>query len=268
MHDFHLAQGDRPILASMPHVGTEVPKFLLPRLTRAARAVPDTDWLLPELYDFLEHLGVSRLAAVHARQWVDLNRPPDDAPLYDGPTTGLVPHTLFDGRSAWQRGAAPDPSEVAIWLESGWRPYHRALGDELARLRRAHGEVVLLDLHSIRSRVPRLFEGRLPDVNLGTNDGASCDRSLTEALVRSVAGRGYDHVVDGRFRGGYITRFYGRPGDGVHAVQLELVQATYMDEDAPPAVSPERARRVRPVLRAFVEAALRWIEERTGSRGR
>lgn len=260
---FHLLRGDAPLLISLPHVGTRLPDDLEPRLALPARAVPDTDWLLVELYDFLPELGVTRLHAEMSRQTIDLNRPPDDTPLYTTTTTGLIPAELFDGTPAWLPGQAPTADEQAALLARYWKPYHDALRAERARLREAHGQMLLLDLHSIQSVVPRLFDGVLPELNIGTNRGRACPPSLAEALASAVAPSPYDHVVDGRFRGGFITRHYGRPEDGFHAVQLELSQVTYMDEAAAPRVHPERAAEVRPWLRAFVEAALRWIEERT-----
>lgn len=247
----------------MPHVGTALPAGVAERLTPPARSLPDTDWLLVELYDFLPELGVGRLHAVYSRQLIDLNRPPDDAPLYATTTTGLVPTELFDGTPSWREGEAPDADERAARLEAYWRPYHDALAAERARLRERHGEMLLLDLHSIGSVVPRLFEGVLPELNLGTNQGRSCAPGLAAALEQAVAPGPYRQVTDGRFRGGYITRRYGEPDAGLHALQLELSQATYMDEGAAPAIDAARAAEVRPWLRAFVEAALAWIVERT-----
>lgn len=262
---FHLRRGDAPVLVSMPHVGTTLPEDTAARLMPPARGLPDTDWLLVELYDFLPELGVTQLHAEFPRQLIDLNRPPDDTPLYATTTTGLVPGELFDGSPAWQPGEQPDASEQARLLERYWQPYHDALSEERARLRERHGEMLLLDLHSIRSAVPRLFEGTLPDFNLGTNQGRACPPSLARALEGALHDAPYAQVTDGRFRGGYITRRYGEPAKGLHALQLELSQATYMDEGPEPpgvetaVIDAARADRVRPWLRAFVEAALRWI---------
>ena len=252
----------------MPHVGTTLPEGLEARLAPPARALPDTDWLLVELYDFLPELGVTRLHAEHPRQLIDLNRPPDDAPLYATTTTGLLPAELFAGVPAWQPGEQPDAAEQAVLLDRYWRPYHDALSQERARLRERHGEMLLLDLHSIRSEVPRLFEGVLPDFNLGTNRGHASPPSLARALEEALVEGPYTQVTDGRFRGGYITRRYGEPAKGLHALQLELSQATYMDEAAlAPRIEDGRAAQVRPWLRAFVETALRWIEARTRGAG-
>jgi N-formylglutamate deformylase len=256
MDVFRLRHGTAPLLVSMPHGGTHLPQDIAARLTPIARTVPDTDWHLDRLYDFLDALGASVLVATHSRYVVDLNRPEDDASLYPGQdTTGLVPIDTF-AREPLYVGALPDAAERAARVERYWRPYHGALQGALAALRARHGYAVLWDAHSIRSEVPRFFSGRLADLNLGTAGGASCDARIEHALA-AVAARaaGYSHVMNGRFRGGYITRRYGRPAEGVHAVQLELSEATYMDEDPPFAFREDLARQVRPVLRELVAAA-------------
>lgn len=257
MDVFRLRHGSAPLLVSMPHVGTHLPEDIAARLTPVARTVPDTDWHLEQLYDFLDALGASVLVATHSRYVVDLNRPEDDANLYPGQdTTGLVPVDTF-ARQPLYRGAPPDAAERAERVERFWRPYHAALQATLATLRSRHGHVLLWDAHSIRSRVPRFFAGRLPDLNLGTAGGASCDARIEQALAAAAArATGYSHVMNGRFRGGYITRRYGRPAEGVHAVQLELSEATYMDEDPPFGFREDLATRVRPVLRELVAAAV------------
>ena len=255
MPTYRFTQGRIPLLVSMPHAGTALPLGFTERLSEPAQGVPDTDWHLPELYDFLEEIGCSVLTARYSRLVVDLNRPPDDAPLYATATTGLIPDKLFDGTPVYRPGAAPDETEKRERVERYWRPYHTRLEGELARLREAHGVAVLFEAHSIRSELPMLFGGRLPDFNLGTNNGESADPGLARTLADLLAGAaGYASVLNGRFKGGYITRHYGVPARDLHAVQLELVQATYMDETPPFAFRPDRADLVRPVLRRFVEA--------------
>lgn len=254
---YTLIEGTRPLLVSLPHGGLYVPPDLRERLAPEALAMPDTDWHVGRLYDFVHAMGVSVLAATHSRYVVDLNRPPDDAPLYAGPTTGLCPTVLFDGTPLYRPGSAPDAAEVADRRRRYWQPYHDALAAELARLRARHGYALLFDAHSIRSRVPRLFEGRLPDLNVGTYDGRSAAPELLEAVWAVCAGAaGYTSVVDGRFKGGYITRHYGAPARGVHAIQLELAQPTYMDEDPPWAYRADRAARLRPVLERLLTTLL------------
>lgn len=261
---YRFRQGTRPLLISMPHVGTHVPPLLAARFTDEARRVPDTDWHLERLYDFADELGASVLVATHSRYVIDLNRPPDNANLYPGrDTTSLCPIDTFDKTPVYAASDVPDEPEIAARVTAIWRPYHQKLQEELARLRSAHGSVALWDAHSIRSVLPRFFEGRLPDLNLGTADGASCDPALA-ADLREIAttAAGYTGVLDGRFKGGYITRTYGDPASGVHAVQLEMTQASYMQECWPFDYLPDLAVRVQPHVRRMVETALRFVERR------
>jgi N-formylglutamate deformylase len=257
--DFHA--GSAPLLVSMPHVGTELPDGMRGRLSEACAPLGDTDWHLPRLYDFVRDLGASVLAARYTRFAVDLNRPPDDTPLYATATTGLHPDILFDGRPAFLDGRALTKGECARFLDGIWKPYHRKIEEELTRLKSLHGRVVLFDAHSIAGEIPRLFEGLLPDFNLGTADGRSASPALARRLAEVLAAPGsggpvYRVAVNGRFKGGYITRHYGDPRNGIEAVQLELAQRTYMREAPPYDYLPEKADEVRPVLRRFVEAML------------
>jgi N-formylglutamate deformylase len=254
----------------MPHCGTYLPPTLRPRLTDAAQALPDTDWHVDRLYDFAAGLGAGILRATHSRYVIDLNRPPDDRPLYPGASnTELVPTTLFDEGPVYRPGAAPDAGEAAERLAGYWRPYHERLAAELAALHDRFGVALLFDAHSIRSVVPRFFAGRLPDLNLGTGDGRSAAADLTDSLVEAASKtETYSTVLNGRFKGGYITRTYGRPAAGIHAVQLELSQATYMDEDPPYAFRDDRAAALRPVLRRLLEALLKWSDATQGVVGR
>lgn len=244
----------------MPHAGTRVPPAAGRGLADLAASRPDTDWHLERLHDFLAGLDATLVVATHSRYVVDLNRPPDDASLYPGQaTTGLVPLETFHGEPLYRDGASPDAREIARRLETHWRPYHRRLAAELARVRAEHGVAILWDAHAIASRVPRLFEGRLPDFNLGTAGGASCDPGLAARLLAALERReGFSAVLDGRFKGGYITRHYGRPAEGIHAVQMEMSEALYMDERCPFTFREELARRVRPVLREQLGIALDW----------
>lgn len=258
------SRGRVPLLISIPHAGTCLTPEVEAALVPAARSLPDTDWHLPRLYDFAAGLGASLLVARYSRYVVDLNRPPDDAPLYSTPTTGLFPATFLDGQPLFQPGREPGPALRAEYLQRVWRPYHQTLAAELARLKAEFGYALLFEAHSIRAVVPWLFEGRLPDLNLGTNSGASCDPRLAERLMAVCAeaeAEGYSRVLDGRFKGGYITRHYGRPEEGIHAVQLELVQCRYMEEQEPFRYREDLARPTRGVLRALLEAMLAWGRE-------
>ncbi|RRN56593.1 N-formylglutamate deformylase [Pseudoxanthomonas sp. SGNA-20] len=254
---FHLHQGDAPLLISLPHDGSELPADIAARLTDSARRVPDTDWHVSRLYAFARELGASIIRPRYSRYVIDLNRPPDDASLYPGQnTTGLCPTVQFSGEPVYQPGAEPDQAEIARRLEAYWRPYHDNLDAELQRIRGQHGRVVLWEGHSIRGRLPYLFEGALPDLNLGTAGGHSCSPALRQRLEEVLAAHPqYSHVVDGRFKGGYITRHYAAPETGVQAVQLELAQRTYMDEDSF-AYDPVRAEALQQVLRALLQAVL------------
>lgn len=255
MELYRFRAGRTPLLVSMPHTGTHVPEWLAPRLTRAAKALPDTDWHLEPLYDFLDELGASVLVATHSRYVVDLNRPPDDANLYPGQdTTGVVPLDTFHKEPIYLPGFPPSEAEKNSRLEEYWKPYHAKLAAELARLKRQYGCALLWDAHSILSVLPRFFAGKLPDFNLGTADGKSCAAGLGESLLEKISE--YSKVLNGRFKGGYITRTYGDPANKVHAVQLELSEAIYMEEKAPFRFRDEMARKVRPYLRKLLDEML------------
>lgn len=260
MDAFRLQKGTAPLLLSIPHVGTGVPKSVQERLAPEAQGLPDTDWHLDQLYDFAEGLGVSILQAVQSRYVIDLNRPPDDESLYPGQaTTGLCPTIRFDGVPLYRPGRGPDRAEIDERVETVWKPYHAALWGELERIKAQHGYALLYDAHSIRSEVPRLFDGVLPDLNLGSNGGTTAAPELKDRIAEICrTAEGFTHVVDGRFRGGYITRHYGRPQDNVHALQMELAQRHYMDEDPPFTYQPERAARLKAVLQRVLEAMLAW----------
>ena len=257
---FH--QGTAPLLISIPHGGVYVPPLLAERFGPEARAVPDTDWHLERLYAFAKDMGASILAATHSRYVIDLNRPPDGASLYPGQNvTGLCPVDGFDETPLYPRGDVPGVDEVAARRDAIWVPYHAQLRTELDRIRTAHGVAVLWDAHSIRSVLPRFFEGKLPDLNLGTGKGTSCALELAEHLLAiAQAAPGHTAILNGRFTGGYITRHYGQPEAGIHAVQLEMTQCSYMQEALPFAYLPERAAQVQPHLRRLLEAVLAFAD--------
>ena len=258
---FH--QGRLPLLISMPHAGLRLTDAVRDGLVDQAQSLPDTDWHIPTLYDFAEELGASTLAAEYSRFVIDLNRPSDDKPLYVGATTGLYPATLFDGIALFKEGQEPSKEERATYLQQIWTPYHQTLQNELARLKAEFGYALLFDAHSIRSIIPHLFDGKLPDFNLGTFNGASCDPALAERLQGVCAEvQGYSHVLNGRFKGGHITRHYGDPANHIHAVQLELAQSTYMEEVEPFAYREDLAQPTQAVLRQLLQALLAWGDAR------
>jgi N-formylglutamate amidohydrolase len=257
--------GETPLIISFPHSGTDLPPEIEARLTPAARALPDTDWHVPRLYDFARDLGVSWLEAHLSRYVADLNRPPDDRSLYPGQaTTGLCPVETFAGEALYADGDAPADAEVAERVAHYWRPYHDRLRTALEETVGRHGVAILLDAHSIASRVPRLFEGRLPDLNLGTAHGQSCAPALRNAAADALRDAGFSRVVDGRFVGGYITRHYGAPERGVHALQLEIAQGAYLQEDGDGTFEAARATALRSVLRRLVRRLLREANNLTG----
>lgn len=235
MNTFTLTRGSVPLLISLPHNGSYIPDELAARMHPWARRSPDTDWHVAQLYEPLaQELGASVLKPVASRYVIDLNRSADGQALYPGRReTGLVPAVGFNGEPIYLEGQEPGAEEIHQRVDHWWRPYHQALADEIARLKAQHGRVVLWEGHSIRSHVPMLFEGRLPDFNLGTADGASCGPELQWNLTNVMEAQShYDFVLNGRFKGGYITRHYGRPAEGVQAVQLELSQCRYMNEES------------------------------------
>lgn len=260
--DYHFTAGSIPLLVSMPHVGTDIPDDLAAAMTPAARVLADTDWHLRELYGFLHGMGASTLAARWSRYVIDLNRPPENTNLYPGQdTTGLCPLDTFAREPLYPPGGAPDEAEVQRRVATYWQPYHDQLRAELDRMLNEHGKVVLWEAHSIASIVPRFFDGKLPDLNFGTADGASCAPALTEAVTSAARTGTCTIAVNGRFKGGYITRQYGQPGQGVHAIQLEMCQSAYMDESPPFGYRPDLAEQVQPLLRQMAQAAVGWVKQ-------
>lgn len=261
--------GSSPLIVSMPHVGTFIPHSVGSALRDCAAQRADTDWHLPRLYDFLGELDATVVTACFSRYVIDLNRPSDGANLYPGrDTPKLCPGDTFD-RQPLYRAGEPDAAEVARRVASIWRPYHARLQREIARVLEEHGTAILWDAHSIVSVAPRLFEGRLADFNLGTADGASCDPALAQSLFAALGRHPrFKAVLNGRFKGGHITRAHGDPARGVHAVQLEMAEATYMDETSPYTFREPKAREIRPILREQLEIARRWALERSTARQR
>lgn len=255
-----LVRGESPLLINVPHAGTRLPPALRAAMTPAAQRLPDTDWHVPFLYQYALTRGATLVAATHSRYVVDLNRDPDDAPLYpDRASSALCPLATFAGEPIWLDGQAPDAAEVFARRERYWQPYHAMLRTELDLIRERNGYAILLDAHSVRSQLPLQFEGRLPDLNLGSFDGASCAPGLQaracDVLARSER---YSSVLNGRYSGGYITRHYGHPERRIHALQLEIVQACYLDESDPERWDPVTAAPLIALLREFVDVLLGW----------
>ncbi len=261
-----VTRAEAPLIVSVPHAGTALREFEA-RFVSPWLARKDADWWVADLYDFAGSLGATIVRTTLSRSLIDVNRDPSGASLYPGQaTTELCPATTFDGEPLYRPGQAPDSAEIAERRRRYFDPYHAALGAEIARLRASFPRVALFDAHSIRSRVPRLFEGELPLFNLGANSGKSCDPALREAVSAVLAASGASHVVDGRFKGGWITRSFGRPQDGVHALQMELACCAYMlepdnvdEENWPTPLDPTRADKTRATLRRVLETILAWV---------
>lgn len=255
---YEYSRGDSPLLISIPHSGTYIPPGIAARMTETALAVPDTDWFVPELYAFARELGIGVLRATHSRYVVDLNRPPDGAPLYPGRReTGVCPIETFDGALIYPPGAEPTRSEIEERLRRYWQPYHRRLALAVEDQVQRHGRCLLWDAHSIRSTIPGLFEGRLPDLNLGTADGRSCSPALADRVEAQLnAQKQFSHIVNGRFKGGYITRQYGNQGAKVDALQMEIAQAAYLVEARVPHFFAVRAQPLISLLRNILTRLL------------
>lgn len=258
---FELIQGQRPLLISMPHNSAFIPPELANRMHPYAQTSPDTDWFLDRLYSFALALGASLLKPACSRYLIDLNRPPDNAPLYPGQnTTELCPTSCFDMREIYLPGEAPSQTEIQARIESWWQPYHQALQAEQTRLHQKHPRVLIFEAHSIASAVPRFFEGVLPVFNLGSDNGQSCDPALEQIFAEQAQASGQSWVLNGRFKGGYITRAYHQCERGLFTLQLELSQASYLNE-AEQSWAPEKAARTVPVLEKMLGQALDWLEK-------
>jgi formiminoglutamase len=256
-----IERGEAPLIISVPHAGLDIPAEFAKAFLSLGRARSDADFHVDRLYAFAPTLSATFVRTAISRAVIDLNRDPSGASLYPGrATTGLCPTTCFDGAPLYHKGQEPDANEIAQRRARYFDPYHQALVAEIARLRRTHPHVVIYDAHSIRSRIPRLFEGELAHFNIGTFDGASCLRALTDRLAAACESGGC--VVNGRFKGGWITRHYGAPARGVHAIQMELAMSGYLDEDGPwpPDWDTLRARPLQAVLFRVLTACLAFAD--------
>ena len=234
-----------------------MPESIAAQLRSEATILPDTDWFVNRLYDWAPDLGAGLITANYSRYVIDLNRPPDDAALYQSETPGLVPVRTFSGAPIYKR-APPDAVEVQSRISEYWQPYHDAIRNELERMCTQYGYAILFDAHSIRSQVPALFRGILPDLSLGSYEGRSAGPGLINTALGVLNGQDdFSHVKDGRFKGGFITRHFGRPDQGLHALQLEMSQTVYMRED-PPQYDREAALHVQEFLKHLITRLLDW----------
>jgi len=257
---YSLSSGNVGMLISMPHNGQMIPKNIASTMTANGQDVADTDWYMDKLYDFATSMGIYTLIPKYSRYVIDLNRDPSGEALYAGAdNTELCPTTAFDLSPLYLNNQQPTSQEIASRIEHYWQPYHQALAATLVQLKKQYKKVVLLDAHSILSQVPRFFEGKLPDFNFGTADGASCDKLLLEN-IQTLDLSPYTSVCNGRFKGGYITRAYGDPTNNIHALQLELSQDTYMDEPSD-SYNEQKAERVKVQLKNFVECLVNFSKQ-------
>jgi N-formylglutamate deformylase len=257
-------EGQVPLLVSMPHSGTNIPNDIASQLTVVAKETIDTDWHLPLLYNMLDAMGVSQIQAQYSRYVIDLNRSSNDENLYPGQdTTGLCPIDTFEKRALYQN-KLPSKEEIQRRIEMYWRPYHQKIQEELERIRKIHGIAILWDAHSIASQVPRFFDGKLSDLNFGTADQKSCSvalqTDLQNSLFQSTNATSYSQVFNGRFKGGYITRQYGQPEKNIHAVQLEMSQCLYMNEESPFSYREDLAAKIQPVLKTLLNTCIDWAQ--------
>lgn len=259
---FEFASGNSPLLISMPHAGTFIPEDIAIRMTDSAKRLPDTDWYVHQLYDFSSELSVSMLKANYSRYVVDLNRSPDGVSLYPGQSvTEVCPTTLFNDEAIYLPSGKPNEDEVSQRIEHYWQPYHDQIRRELQRMREKYGYALLLDAHSIKSHVPRFFEGQLPDFNWGSGNGSSCDASLSQNLLnRTLENSGYTSVLNGRFKGGYITRSNGNPAENIHAIQLELSQATYLHDEETFQIDPVKMAALQNKLKELIDELLHQFQ--------
>jgi formiminoglutamase len=262
-------EGQAPLIVSFPHTGTDIPPDIEARLASPWLGRKDADWWIDRLYAFARDLGATTIRTRVSRTVIDVNRDPSGASLYPGQaTTELCPTTTFDGEPLYRESATPEEAEIAERRERWFAPYHAALQAQIDRLHSGHGAVVLYDAHSIRSRIPRLFDGELPHFNIGTNGGATCATALAAAVAGACDQPGFSHVLNGRFKGGWTTRRYGQPAEGVHAIQMELACRAYLDEPEtvvgpgawPVALTPERSAACRATLTQVLQSCLAFAE--------
>lgn len=257
---FSIQQGNSPLLLSFPHSGIQVPADILSCLTPEAQGLPDTDWYVPDLYDFHSEKAITSITAHYSRYVVDLNRSPDNKNLYPGKTTtGICPLNLFNGNPIYIDGKQPDKHDIAQRIQLYWQPYHKALMEQIERIKTKHGFCILYDAHSIRSNVPSLFDGQLPDLNLGTNQGRSCDSNLQQ-LIENFLGteEKFTWISNGRFIGGYITRRYGDPNNNIHTIQMEIGQKAYLAESKTPVYQDEYAKPLQQLLTRLFDQLIIW----------
>ncbi len=249
---FTLIEGEGPVLISVPHASLSVPEDIADRLNANGALLADADWHIDTIAKGLTGPASVVCAGFH-RYVIDANRDPSGASLYPGQaTTDLIPLTDFDGKPIWKEGAEPTTADIDERRFSYHAPYHEALAGELYRLKEKHGIAVLFDVHSIRSVVPRLFEGTLTPFNVGTDYTKTCAPVFEEVATRLFR-ESAETVLNGRFRGGWTVRHHGQPAQNVHAVQIEMAQSLYMEEAPPFGLNREGGAFIGEVLARVAE---------------
>ena len=273
-------EGDAPLLISVPHTGSDLPDGLADDFVSPWLARRDADWWVDALYAFARGLGATTVRSTISRSVIDLNRDPSGVSLYPGQnTTGLCPLTTFDNQPLYRPGREPDPAEIARRRATWFTPYHDALASQITRLRARHDTVVVYDAHSIRSHIPHLFDGELPQFNLGTAGptgevDTSCDNALSDVVENFCRLSGMSHVRNGRFKGGWITRRYSDIPGGVHSLQMELACRGYLHEPAadalderswPTPLDDDLAAPLRRTLAQVLNACLEFADTRSAA---
>jgi N-formylglutamate deformylase len=245
-----------PILLSIPHCGTAFPKELIneyePELYKEQ---DDTDWFVDQLYDFANAMGITTISAVYSRWVIDLNRHPENRDLYsDGRLiTGLCPVTNFLGNAIYKDGRKSiAEDEIQRRLAAYYLPYHQKIAEHLMALKERFGQVLLWDCHSIRKSLPALHKEPFSDLIISDADGQSSAAKLSDTAFLHLSSSTYSVKRNYPFKGGYITRHFGKPKENQHAIQLEMSKNVYMD-DLEKTYVDKKAQKIQTLLKSTLE---------------
>ncbi len=253
-----------PIILSVPHCGTDFPDEIRNDYVPEMMAAPDdTDWFVHQLYNFATELGITIIHAKYSRWAIDLNRDPESAPLYDDGRiiTGLTTTTDFFGKSIYiSDDRIPDQKEVERRLTEYYWPYYNKIQDLLDERLATFGKALLWDAHSIRHFVPTIRKEIFPDMILGNNDETTAHPELIETALHGLTSGKFGVNHNTPFKGGHITRYFGKPEQNIHALQLEMNKILYMDDEERN-FHEERANEMRAVLKPTFEALIHKLQE-------
>ncbi len=244
-----------PILVSVPHAGILFPKEVLEKMDPEKAAFPeDTDWFVDQLYGFCSEMGITMIVANYSRCVVDLNRDPNNIPLYkDGRViTDVVSVTDFNGAPIYKDEYKPNETEIQNRLDHYFFPYHHKIEEILADLKKEFGVALLFDAHSIKKNVPGIQKDDFPQVILGDNDETSAHPELIQTAVESLSGKSFNFSHNFPFKGGFITRSFGKPEQNIHALQLEMTKTNYMN-DSETEYDLERAEKIQQILKITLQ---------------